>query len=116
MLTDAGISPQEQEKNGDTIVEVMQFYQDQDKDNNDKVFDKMGAIRSHEQLNVADSEEAEDTIVEIKKAGPPVIPSRPAHTMSVYSTDIKKGIIEKLYLRELALTSHRGQARGEEGG
>ena len=80
MLNDAGITPQEQEQNRKTIVEVMQFYQERDQTDDEKVWQKMN--------NANVSEENEAAPVDQKK---PVVPSRPAHTLSVYSTDIKKG-------------------------
>jgi hypothetical protein len=83
MLNDAGITPQEQEKNRKTIVEVMQFYQqEREQDSGDKVWEKMNLAAA------AAASTAPPAAPETKK---PAIPSRPAHTMSVYSTDIKKG-------------------------
>jgi hypothetical protein len=81
MLNDAGITLQEQEENKNTIVEVMQFYQDRDTSDSDKVWQKM--------TNVVADEPSPAAPVDQKK---PVVPSRPAHTLSVFSTDIvKKG-------------------------
>jgi hypothetical protein len=86
MLNDAGITAQEQEQNRKTIVEVMQFYQERDLADTDKVWQKM---------NNANAAEEEAAPVDQKK---PVIPSRPPHTLSVYSTDIKKGTLLRHFL------------------
>jgi hypothetical protein len=85
MLADAGISQQEQEQNKQAIVDVMNFYQERDKeDQQNAVFEKMNRITLNEIKE-------EDEVKPLPEK--PVIPSRPAHTMSVYSTDVKKGTL-----------------------
>ena len=121
MLKDAGISKQDQQKNPQAILDVIDFMKRaESQDNVDHAFSKFNNVYA-KQLNPdlmleGDSEGTQDRSQSpsipkrpISPAKPPrkpstagsrpPVPARPAHTLSVYSTDIKPLSTDKCNLQ-----------------
>ncbi|KAJ3400459.1 signal transducing kinase of the PAK, partial [Chytriomyces hyalinus] len=105
LLQDAGISPADQQANPQAMIDIMGFYNDKNAGKlSEDVWAKFGnascaepEARQTPQLMPkpslpAGASPANTSLGPNAAPGPslkPVVPARPAHTMSVYSTDIK---------------------------
>ncbi|KAJ3329650.1 signal transducing kinase of the PAK, partial [Blyttiomyces sp. JEL0837] len=93
MLQEAGISKQDQLEHPQAVIDVMGFYNDAAGGKlSDTVWDKFGGAKL--QVQPAKAPRRKSKVGATSKRGEagkkrPPIPARPAHTLSIYSTDIK---------------------------
>ncbi|KAL3897130.1 MAG: hypothetical protein SGCHY_003634 [Lobulomycetales sp.] len=97
LLSQSGISKQDQQANPQAVIDIIGFLSVQNaaknsgEDKND-VWNKFNHKAISEKLE-KDSPPAPVPAPEEKKR--PVVPRRPAHTMSIYSTDIKSSVVKQ---------------------
>ncbi|KAI9005877.1 kinase-like domain-containing protein [Gaertneriomyces semiglobifer] len=105
MLQEAGISKSEQQANPQAVIDIIGFYSETSGGTNTNVWSKFNnpyAQEANSQLlsgsgDVAAPQTTADgspvPTVELRRRPP--VPTRPAHTLSIYSTDIKPVTAEK---------------------
>ncbi|KAI9353337.1 kinase-like domain-containing protein [Zopfochytrium polystomum] len=101
LLTEAGISKQDQESNPQAVIDVMGFFTDAAGGKlNDTVWEKFGAAKldaSSPSISPKQSPDGSPKVAPRPKVPPPPaadskrppVPARPAHTLTIYSTDVK---------------------------
>ncbi|KAJ3108009.1 signal transducing kinase of the PAK [Phlyctochytrium planicorne] len=107
LLTEAGISKQEQQAHPQAVIDIMGFYSETSSGKmNESVWEKFGAAKPVPNQSPGVSPKSSpdssprlprpkhEVPTEIKKRPP--VPARPAHTLSVYSTDIRPPNPDKL--------------------
>ncbi len=99
MLQDAGISEQDQQANPQAIIDIVSFYNESNQEKSQYVWSKFDHNNSYKKnndkayylnnkkpLQLSQYPNLQAAVNEKKK---PPVPARPAHTLIIYSRDIK---------------------------